>query len=204
MRAIVVAGFLLLAMVAAFLPAHASPMPPPLAALDIGNSNRVRPEMDFKMLRPLSARAEATLLMPIESDRADGAGYRSKTRFQSGRAMMKLHPFDDGFFLSGGARLDRTDGRTRTAPAAAVRLGSNFVSTNGRVVTQRAAQESASLAPSFSMGYGAAIRPHLNFGFEAGTLFGARDHAIGDRYVRFSEGKHSFSPMLSMKLGYRF
>lgn len=130
----------------------------------------IGPEIGYRANRTIGVRANATFLSFDHSVKSNNVRYDGHANLKSGGVMLDLYPFGGGFFLSGGARINRNDGRLRATPQSTTTIGSTAF-TPAQIGTISGRAEVKDVAPQLTLGYGGGLRHGLSFHFEAGALF---------------------------------
>jgi len=135
-----------------------------------GGTLGVGPEVSYAINPYIGLRGNITFLNISHSFDSGGLPYQGQAHLGSGGLMLDFRPWGGGFFISGGARLNRNK----------LRANSNF---NGTVVVDGVTYTSSrtgtlmgyanfpSVAPTLTFGYAGTLRRGIKVGVEAGAMF---------------------------------
>ena len=191
----------------------------------------IGPEISYRISDYLGVRGNATFLSVSRSLDSDDITYDAKLKLQSGGAMLDIYPFQGGFRVSGGLRLNGNQASGVGKPNDGLNFeinGNEY--TAAQIGTLRAETEIRNVAPSLTLGYGGGISKGFTFGVEAGILFQgsvevgklstsglcagtappancatlAGDLDAERRSVNEDIRKYNVWPILQLSIGYRF
>lgn len=113
--------------------------------------------------------------LPLSGDKSyDGVDYEAETDMVTGGGFADIHPFHNGFHLSGGAYIGDKSGDLLGTPGAAtvVEIGDETY-TGAEIGTLRGRVKYNSFAPFLGMGYDGFVNPKRTWSFNAraGVMF---------------------------------
>lgn len=130
----------------------------------------VGPELGLRLSDKFGVRASATFLGFGADFDSDDITYRGDLKLKSFGAMVDFYPFQGGFRISGGARINKNRASVRATPTGTVEVGDTpYTATQVGTLTGHA--DVKDLAPALTLGYGGSNRSGFMFGVEAGALF---------------------------------
>lgn len=134
-----------------------------------GGTLGIGPEIDYRSDR-FGIRLQASLLDIGHDFEAGGIDYEGDVKLRSGGAMLDIYPFEKGWRISAGARVNGNRADIRATPRGPIDIGDMTVgpSQTGTLLGKLRVRE---VAPAVTIGYGGSPKPGLSFGVEAGALF---------------------------------
>lgn len=132
----------------------------------------IGPELGFRLNETFGVRGNVTFFSLSHHVNSDDVRYDADFKLRSGGAMLDVYPFDSGFRISGGFRLNGNKVRGVGRPND----GLNF-EIGGTVYTAedigelRAESDINDIAPALTLGYSGNLTNNVTLGIEAGALF---------------------------------
>ena len=178
----------------------------------------VGPEIGYRASEQFGVRAGTDLLSVMENIKIDDIRYDGRPKLRSGGAMIDFYPFEGGFRVSAGARVNGNKLRAKASPLTSVGIG-NQIFAPAQVSTLSGVARIRDVAPAVTFGYGGTLQSGFVVGVEAGALFqGAprlRDGSSGESTFQAQldrdrvELENDFDdyklyPVVQLSLGYRF
>lgn len=185
----------------------------------MGGSLGIGPELAYRASDMFGVRGNATFLSFSQSFDSNDLDYDGKVKLRSGGVMVDIYPFNGGFRLSAGGRVNGNKGRVVATPTGPVTInGVRYTPAQVGTLSGRAATKN--FAPMLTLGYGGGIRSGLAFGVDAGAMFQGtvrlRDFAASNAMIRPQDIEaerrdlqddidgYKVYPVLQFSLGYRF
>lgn len=200
-------------------PAHAKGEPSKVAVGVTAGSLGVGPEASVTVGRDVAVRSNVTFLNFSRNFDSDDVTYGGRVKLASVGLMLDYHIGGSGFFLSGGARLNRNKANAFATPTSSTFIGDREY-TPAQIGTLNASADFAPIAPVLTTGYSGRLTKGLKFGIEAGAMFmgGARfspvtasgggvqqaDLSIERDRLKGDVSKYKVFPILQLSLGYHF
>jgi hypothetical protein len=184
-----------------------------------GGTLGIGPEIAYRFSETLGVRGNATFLSISHGLNSGDIHYDGRVRLRSGGAMLDFYPFNGGFRVSAGARINGNDGRVIASPAGNVTInGTEY--TPAEVGTLRGQADTRKFGPALTLGYGGGFKRGIAVGFEAGALFqdrvrirdftstssfiAAADLEAERRSVEDDVNDYRIYPIVQLNFGYRF
>ena len=152
------------------LPAQAQDMPANFSVGVTGGSLGIGPEAGLRVNRTLGVRANASFLDFTHDFDVNDIDYTGKVKLESYGANIDLYPFDNGFRLSAGFRIDRNKVGVSATPAGPVSVG-DATFTPGQIGTLAGNVKANDVAPTLTLGYAGGLTKGIKFGVDAGAMF---------------------------------
>ncbi|MBT0666843.1 hypothetical protein HT136_00480 [Novosphingobium profundi] len=190
-----------------------------------GGTLGIGPEVTWRASPVLSLRANATWMAASHGVDGDDIRYHGHLDLNSYGLMADLHPFRNGFRISGGVRLsgNKIDLRGKAADGDVVSIGGQDY-TGAEIGTLTGKVEANDVAPTLTIGYAANATRGLKFGAELGAMFMGRprvndltgtgiamqdpdfaqDLANEERDIEDDIGDYRVYPILQVSLSYAF
>ncbi|MEW9854162.1 hypothetical protein [Novosphingobium sp. M1R2S20] len=132
----------------------------------------IGPEVALRVSPLLALRANATFFGISQSVDSDTITYDGDLKLSSVGAMVDVHPFKNGFRLSGGFRVNdnKVELTATPDPAEVLRVGGTpYTAADVGVLTGTVNVDE--FVPTLTIGYGGGLTKGLKFGVDAGVLF---------------------------------
>jgi hypothetical protein len=190
-----------------------------------GGTLGIGPEITARLSPVIAVRGSATFLSFSHSVDGDEIEYDGDLKLASAGAVVDLHPFANGFRVSGGARYNKnkvkltaTPGATETVEIGGTRyVGAQIGRLNGDVRVKQ-------FAPTLTLGYGGGLTKGVKFGIDAGVMFEGKPRirdlratgpiasnpafqdalAREEQDIRDDVEKYDIFPIVQLSLGYAF
>ncbi|MET1755610.1 hypothetical protein ABVV53_09090 [Novosphingobium sp. RD2P27] len=137
-----------------------------------GGTLGIGPEVAVRVSPLLALRANATFFGISHSVDSDDITYNGDLKLSSIGAMVDLHPFKNGFRLSGGLRVNdnKVELTATPDPAEVLRVGGTpYTAADVGLLTGTVNVDE--FVPTLTVGYGGGLTKGLKFGIDAGVLF---------------------------------
>ncbi|WP_343613108.1 hypothetical protein [Novosphingobium sp.] len=199
-----------------------TPRPPHISPIYMGITGGtlgVGPELSYAINRYVGLRGNITFLDISHSFDSGGLPYQGQAHLGSGGLMLDFRPFGGGFFISGGARLNRNKLRANSNFNGVV-VVDGVTYTSSRTGTLMGYANFPSVAPTLTFGYAGTLRRGIKVGIEAGAMFmgAGRVYPFTATGMNVSESRleaqraglqrvmdhYEVYPILQLTAGYRF
>jgi len=130
----------------------------------------VGPEVGFRPSSMFGARASASFFDLSHDFDVDDIDYNGKVKLESYGAMLDFYPFQGGFRLSGGFRVNNNRVGVTATPTGNVTVG-DVTYTPAQVGTLSGHVDTKDFAPVVTIGYAGGLTRGLKFGIDAGVMF---------------------------------
>lgn len=128
------------------------------------------PELGYRINDTVGVRASASFLdLSHDFDIGDIA-YSGKTNLESYGATVDVYPFNGGFRVSGGFRIDKNRVNLTAAPTADVTVG-DLIFSPADVGTLTGRVDADEFVPVLTIGYAGGLTKGLKFGIDGGVMF---------------------------------
>jgi hypothetical protein len=210
---------LALAAVAAASPALARGEPAKGSVGITAGTLGIGPEASVALGNTFAVRSNVTFFDLSHDFDSDQINYSGTARFRSVGLMVDYHVGGSGFFVSAGARLNKTHAHAYATPTTPTEIGDEDY-TPAEVGTLHAHAGFKPIAPTLSLGYSGHLTKGLKLGIEAGAMFqgGLRvksltasnkgvdsDDLEAERQsVEEDAAKYKVYPILQLTAGYHF
>jgi hypothetical protein len=210
---------LALAAVAAASPALARGEPAKGSVGITAGTLGIGPEASVALGNTFAVRSNVTFFNLSHDFDSDDVNYSGTARFRSVGLMIDYHVGGSGFFVSAGARLNKTHAHAYATPTTLTEIGDEDY-TPAEVGTLHAHAGFKPIAPTLSLGYSGHLTKGLKLGIEAGAMFqgGLRvksltasnkgvdpDDLEAERQsVEEDAAKYKVYPILQLTAGYHF
>ncbi len=135
-----------------------------------GGSLGVGPEVSYAINRYVGVRGNITFLNVSHDFHSGGLPYHGEAHLGSGGLMLDFRPFGGGFFISGGARLNKNKLRAKSTFNGVIVID-GVTYTSSRTGTLLGYADFPAVAPTFTFGYAGTLRRGIKVGIEAGAMF---------------------------------
>lgn len=135
-----------------------------------GGSLGVGPEAGARINSTIGVRANASFLDFSHDFDVNDIDYSGKVKLESYGANIDLYPFDGGFRISAGFRINRNQVNAVASPSGPVTVGdATFTPTQIGTLTGNA--RTNDVAPTLTIGYAGGLTKGIKFGVDAGAMF---------------------------------
>lgn len=128
------------------------------------------PEIGYRATEQLGVRAGANFLSFAKNIKVDDIRYEEQPVLRSGGAMIDFYPFEGGFRVSAGARVNGNKVRAKATPLTSVGVG-NQIFTPAQISVLSGVARVRDFAPAVTFGYGGMLQSGFVVAVEAGALF---------------------------------
>ena len=210
---------------AAATPALAQDQPSIFGVAVTGGTLGIGPEVSARISPLIGVRGSATVLGFSHSVNGDDLEYNGKLKLASIGAALDLHPFGNGFRVSGGARYNKNRVKLNATPDASrtVNIGGTTY-TGAQIGRLDGTVRVKELAPTLTLGYGSRLTRGVSFGIDAGVMFEGKPRirnlrasgpiatnpafqdalAREEQDIRDDVEKYDIFPIVQLSLGYAF
>lgn len=190
-----------------------------------GGTLGIGPEVTARISPLLGVRGSATFLGFSHSVDGDDIEYDGDLKLSSVGAAVDLHPFENGFRISTGARYNRNRVKLKATPGSAesVEIGGSTY-TGSQIGTLNGTVKVKEFAPTLTLGYGSGLTRGVTFGIDAGVMFEGKPRirnlrasgpissdpsfqsalAREEQDIRDDVEKYDIFPIVQLSLGYAF
>jgi hypothetical protein len=190
-----------------------------------GGTLGIGPEVGVRLSPTLSVRGSATFLGFSHSVDGDEIEYDGDLKLASVGAALNLHPFENGFRVSAGARYNKNKVKLKATPSSSksVEIGGATYA-GSQIGTLHGAVRVKEFAPTLTLGYGSGLTKGVTFGIDAGVMFEGKPRirnlrasgpiasdpsfqsalAREEQDIRDDVEKYDIFPIVQLSLGYAF
>ncbi|GLT00087.1 hypothetical protein GCM10007897_14710 [Sphingobium jiangsuense] len=135
-----------------------------------GGTLGIGPEVGARLSPMFGVRGSATFLGVSHSVDGSDITYDGKLKLASYGLMADVYPFEGGFRLSAGFRIDKNKIRLKASPTQAVEIGGDLY-TPAQIGTLSGHVKAKEFAPMLTLGYGGGVSQGVKFGVDGGVMF---------------------------------
>lgn len=190
-----------------------------------GGTLGIGPEVTVRISPLLGMRASATFLNFNHSVDGDEIKYDGDLKLASAGAVIDLHPFENGFRVSAGARYNKNKVKLKATPGSTetVEIGDTTY-TGSQIGTLNGSVRVKEFAPVLTLGYGSGLTKGVTFGIDAGVMFEGKPRirnlrasgpiasdpsfqtalAREEQDIRDDVEKYDIFPIVQLSIGYAF
>jgi hypothetical protein len=190
-----------------------------------GGTLGIGPEVTARISPLLGVRGSATILNFSHSVDGDEIEYDGDLKLASVGATLDLHPFENGFRVSAGARYNKNKVKLQATPGSAesVEIGGTTY-TGSQIGNLSGTLRVKEFAPTLTLGYGSGLTKGITFGIDAGVMFEGKPRirnlratgpiasdpsfqsalAREEQDIRDDVQKYDIFPIVQFSLGYAF
>lgn len=183
----------------------------------------VGPEVGYRISPLFGVRGNATFLGIGHDFDVNDITYNGRLKLSSFGLNADLYPFQGGFRLSAGARINKNKVRMRATPKSNVSVGDDDY-TPAQIGTLSGDVRTKDFSPTLTLGYAGGLTKGIKFGIDAGAMFQgsprianlkatgllARDPAFladiakEQREIDDEINRYNVYPLLQISLSYAF
>jgi hypothetical protein len=190
-----------------------------------GGTLGIGPEVIARISPLLGVRGSATFLGFGHSVDGDDIEYDGDLKLASAGVAFDLHPFQNGFRISGGARYNKNKVKLKATPGVGetVEIGGTTY-TGSQIGTLNGDIRVKEFAPTLTIGYGSGLTKGVTFGIDAGVMFEGKPRirdlratgpiannptfqdalAREEQDIRDDVEKYDIFPIVQLSIGYAF
>lgn len=190
-----------------------------------GGTLGIGPEVTARISPLLGVRGSATFLSFSHSVDGDELEYDGDLKLASVGAALDLHPFENGFRVSAGARYNKNKVKLKGTPDSnqTVEIGGTRY-TGSQIGTLNGSVRVKEFAPTLTLGYGSGLTKGFTFGIDAGVMFEGKPRirnlrangpiasnpsfqealAREEQDIRDDVEKYDIFPIVQLSIGYAF
>jgi hypothetical protein len=152
------------------MPAQAQNAPSNFSLGVTAGSLGIGPEAGARINSTIGVRANASFLDFDHDFDVNDIDYTGKVKLESYGANIDLYPFDGGFRLSAGFRINRNQANAVATPSSSVTVG-DATFTPVQIGTLTGNARTNDVAPTLTVGYAGGLTKGIKFGIDAGAMF---------------------------------
>lgn len=190
-----------------------------------GGTLGIGPEVSARVSPVLALRANATFLSFGHSVDGEDIDYDGDLKLASGGATVDVHPFANGFRISGGVRYNKNKVKLTATPETgeSVEVGGTTY-TGAQIGRLNGDVRVKEFAPTLTLGYAGGLTKGLKFGIDAGVMFEGKPRirnlratgpiaatpsfqqalAREEQDIRDDVEKYDIFPIAQLPIGYAF
>lgn len=183
----------------------------------------IGPELGYRISPLFGVRGSATFFGISHDFDVNDITYDGRLKLSTFGLSADLYPFQGGFRLSAGARINKNKIKMRATPTSVVSVGDNDY-TPGQIGTLSGDVRTKDFSPTLTLGYAGGLSKGLKFGIDAGAMFQGHprtndlkatgslasnpaflaDIATEQRKIDDKINKYNVYPLLQLSVAYAF